>query len=54
MFYGSPDGREEFMIKLRSTLGEALKDFEALDNIERASFVLGCELWMENLMLCLL
>ena len=48
MFYGSPDGREEFMIKLRSTLGEAFKDFEALDNIERASFVLGCELWMEN------
>ena len=36
------DGREEFMIKLRSTLGEAFKDFEALDNIERASFVLGC------------
>ena len=39
------DSREEFMIKLRSTLGEAFKDFEAL---ERASFVLGCELWMEN------
>ena len=32
------------MIKLRSTLGEAFKDFEALDNIERASFVLGCQL----------
>ena len=36
------DSREEFlanefMIKLRSTLGEAFKDFEALDNIERAS-----------------
>jgi len=26
------DRREEFMIKLRSTLGEAFKDFEALDN----------------------
>ena len=36
------------MIKLRSTLGEAFKDFEALDNIERASFVLGCELRMKN------
>ena len=36
------------MIKLRSTLRKAFKDFEALDNIERASFVLGCELWMEN------
>ena len=36
------------MIKLRSTLGKSFKDFEALDNIERASFVLGCELWTEN------
>ena len=29
------------MVKLRSTLyvGEAFKDFEVLDNIERASFV---------------
>ena len=42
------DSREEFMIKLRSTLGEAFKDFKALDNIERASFMLGCELWTEN------
>ena len=42
------DSREEFMIKLRSTLGEAFKYFEALDNIERASFVLGCELWMKD------
>ena len=42
------DRREEFVIKLRSTLGEAFKDFEALNNIERASFVLGCELWTEN------
>ena len=38
------DSREEF----RPTLGEAFKDFEALDNIERASFVLGCELCTEN------
>ena len=30
------------MVKLRATLGEAFIDFEALDNIERASFVLGC------------
>ena len=42
------DSREEFMIKLRSTLGEAFKDFKALDNIERTSFVLGWELWTEN------
>ena len=37
-----------FMVKLRAILGEAFKDFEALDNIEKASFVLGCELWTEN------
>ena len=30
-------------------LGEAFKD-----NIERASFVLGCELWTENSIVCLL
>ena len=53
MFYGSVlhtriVGKSSCMIKLRSTLGEAFKDFEALDNIERASFVLGCELWKEN------
>ena len=40
--------RDELMVKLRATLGEAFKVFEALDNIERASFVLGCELWTEN------
>ena len=39
------DSREEFMVKLRTTLGKAFKNFEAL---EKASFVLGCELWMEN------
>ena len=37
------------MVELRATSGEVFEDFEALDNIERASFVLGCELWMENL-----
>ena len=45
------DKREGFMVKLRAILGEAFKDFEALNNIEKASFVLGCELWT---MLCLL
>ena len=45
MFYGSVLlTRIVEMIKLRSTLGEAFKDFEALDNIERSSFLLGCEL----------
>ena len=26
------------MVKLRASLGEAFKDFKALENIERASF----------------
>ena len=30
------------MVKLRAILGEAFKDFEALNNIEKASFV-ECE-----------
>ena len=42
------DSREEFLAKLRATLGEAFKDFETFDNIERASFMLGCDLWTEN------
>ena len=43
------DKREGFMVKLiRAILGEAFKDFETLDNIEKASFVLGCELWTKN------
>ena len=41
------------MIKLRATIGEAFKDFEALNNIERDSYVLGCELWRISI-LCLL
>ena len=36
------------MVKLRAILGDAFKDVEALDNVEKASFVLGCELWTEN------
>ena len=31
------DSREEFMVRFSATLGEAFKDFEALDNIEKAS-----------------
>ena len=42
------DKREGFMVKLRAILGEAFKYFEALGNIEKVSFVLGCELWTEN------
>jgi len=29
---------------MRATLGKAIKDIEALDNIERALFMLGYEL----------
>ena len=42
------DEREGLMVKLKAILEEAFKDFEALDNIEKASFVLGCELWTEK------
>ena len=48
------NNRKEFMITLRSTLGEAFKDFEALDNIERAAFVLCCELGQRISIVCLL
>ena len=33
---------------VKAILEEAFKDFEALDNIEKVSFVVGCELWTEN------
>ena len=33
------------MVKLRAILGEALKTFEAVGTIERATFV---SFWMEN------
>ena len=43
------DSREKFVVKLRVILEENSKDFEALNNIGKASFVLGYELWMEKL-----
>ena len=36
------------MVKLRINRIRRGLDFEALDNTEKASFVLGCELWTEN------
>ena len=42
------NSREKFMVKLRDILGEAFKDFEALDSMEKAAFVLSCEFWTEN------
>ena len=40
-----PVCREELVVKFRALVGVAFKE---LDNIEKASFVLGCELWTEN------
>ena len=37
------------MIKLRDLLGES---FKSMDIVERSSFVLGCELWEENSIIC--
>ena len=51
VLWESCDSRAKFMIRLRATLGEAYKYFEAL---ERASFVLGCELGWRITILCLL
>ena len=50
MFCGSARirGKGIWLILGPYILGEAFEDFEALDNIEKASFVLGCELWTEN------
>ena len=53
MSYGSAcptyeDSREEVMVKLRVIVGETFQDFEALHNIEKASFALGCEFWIGN------
>ena len=50
MFYQYPaykDGLEQFAV-IAAILGEAFKDFEVLDNTEKASLVFGCELWMES------
>ncbi len=30
-------------------LGETLKGFDSLSDVEKTSFVLGCELWEENI-----
>ena len=42
---------QEFVIKLKLNIR---RGFKALDNTEKASFVLGCELWMEifNFFVC--
>ena len=50
MFCGSvqpiySDLRTDFMCKLQELLGGGYKCFESLNSFERASFVLGSELW---------
>lgn len=36
------------MVKPRVILADALNDSEALDKVEKASFVVDCELWTEE------
>ena len=43
------DSRDIFMIKFRDLLGE---NFKSMGIVERSSFVLGCELWEESLLIC--
>ena len=41
--YGST--RASFMKKLQELLKDDYEDFESLENVEKSSYVLGCELW---------
>ena len=36
------------MCKLQELLGERFEHFESLDSFEKASFVLGSELWVDD------
>ena len=40
--------RKDFMCKLQEVLGYEFERFESLDRFERASFVLGNELWEDG------
>ena len=58
-FYGSVlltriYSSEEFMVKLKASLGEAFKNFETSDNIERASFCQVVSFGQRISILCLL
>ena len=46
--------RSEFMCKLQELLGDGYQCFQSLNSFERASFVLGSELWEGILVLCLI
>ena len=41
--------RNDFMCKLQELLGDRIEHFESLDSFEKASFVLGSELWEDDI-----
>ena len=40
--------RASFLFKLEEPLGDRYADFEALNSVEKTSYVLGSELWEQN------
>ena len=40
--------RNDFLCKLQELLGDGFEHFESLDSFEKASFVLGSELWEDD------
>ena len=40
--------RNDFLCKLQELLGDGFEHFESLDSFEKASFVLGSELWEDH------
>ena len=40
--------RNDFVCKLQELLGDGFENFESLDSFEKASFVLGSELWEDD------
>ena len=44
--------RNDFICKLQELLGDRFEHFESLDSFEKASYVLGSELWRMTLALC--
>ena len=40
--------RASFLLKLEELLGHRYADFEALNSVEKMSYVLGSELWEQN------
>ena len=40
--------RASFRLKLEELLGDRYADFEALTSVEKTSYILGSELWEQN------